>query len=426
MAHPASAVVEGTEEVPAPRVSLSAPELIAMVATLMALNALAVDLMLPAMSAIASDLGVRSANDQQLVIVVYVLGFGFPQLGFGPLADRFGRRRVLAWSIAGYTIAGFAGMAAPSFGALLVTRFIQGVFAAGCRVVAVTLIRDLFAGRQMARVMSLVMTVFMIVPIIAPGIGQLVLLVLPWQWCFGVLGVAGALTLAWTSLRLPETLAEDARRPLGIGATASAYKAVLTSRPTFGYMLASGVIFAALFSFLSASEQIFREVFHQGETFALWFAAVAVVLGAANFANSRLVVRFGMRRLAHGALVGFTISAILLWVATRAFGEHLAIFFPLFTICFALFGLIGANFNALAMEPLGKIAGTGSAAYGFATTTVSAVIGGLIGRAYDGTTGPLLLGYVVLGLASLGIALFVERGRLFGDDGHAAPARAER
>ncbi|MEZ4339660.1 MAG: multidrug effflux MFS transporter [Sandaracinaceae bacterium] len=397
----------------APTVRLSTPELVSMVAALMSLNALAIDVMLPALGAVASDLGVTNPNDQQLVVVAYVLGFGFPQLVFGPLADRFGRRPVLAVAIVGYTVSGFACMAAPTFGALLALRFVDGVFAAGCRVIAVTLVRDLFAGRNMAKVMSLVMTVFMIVPVIAPAIGQGVLFIAPWQWCFGVLGVAGMAMLAWTMLRLPETLAVEARRPLSVRATLGAYGAILKSRPTFGYMLASGVIFGALFGYISASEQIFREVFDQGDSFALWFAAVATVLAAMNFTNSRLVSRFGMRRLSHVALIGFTSVAALLLGVTFAFGDHLALFFPLFTICFAFFGLIGANFNAMAMEPLGKVAGTASAAYGFATTTLSAVVGGLIGRAYDGTTRPLLIGYVALGATSLVIVLIVERGRLF-------------
>lgn len=384
-----------------------------MVAALMSLNALAIDVMLPAMGAVATDLGVRNANDQQLVILAYVLGFGFPQLVFGPVADRYGRRPVLMLALVGYTIAGFACMAAPSFEMLLALRFIHGIFAAGCRVVAVTLVRDLFAGRGMAKVMSLVMTVFMVVPIVAPAIGQGILLIAHWRWCFGVLGIAGVLMLGWTVVRLPETLDVTLRQPLGVRQTLGAYAAVLRSRPTFGYMLSSGIIFGALFAFLSASEQIFREVFDRGDTFVLWFAAIALVLALTNFANSRLVTRFGMRRLSHIALAAFTGLAAMLLGLTTVFGENFAIFLPLFALCFAFFGLIGANFNALAMEPLGRIAGTASAAYGFATTTLSAVLGGLIGRAYDGSTGPLMLGFVGLGLASLIAVAVTERGRLF-------------
>ena len=296
---------------------------------------------------------------------------------------------------------------------LLVARFVHGVFASGCRVVAVAVVRDLFAGRGMARIMSLVMTIFMVIPILAPMLGAGVLLIAPWRWCFGVLALAGFGMLGWTYLRLEETVKERDRGELNLMGTVRAYLAVLKSRVTFGYMVASGVVFGALFAFISASEQVFREVFGKGDTFVFWFAGVALALSAANFTNSRLVERFGMRRLSHVALVGFIAVSLTLCALMFLVGEELWIFFPLFAIAFALFGLIGANFNALAMEPLGKIAGTASAAYGFATTTVSGVLGGLIGRAYDGTTAPLLLGFAALGVISLIAVAITERGRLF-------------
>jgi len=394
----------------------STPELVAMVASLMALNALAIDVMLPALGPIARDFAVAHPNDQQLVVVAYIVGFGAPQLAWGPLSDRFGRRRVLFVSLVGYALMGASALLATSFATLLAARFAQGVFAAGCRVIAVAVVRDLYAGQGMARIMSLVMTVFMVVPITAPMIGQLVLYLGPWEAIFGVLAAVGGIMLLWVWARLDETLAEAERSPLDLRAIARSYGTVLRSRPTFGYMLASGVLFAALFSFLSASEQIFREVFGQGDTFVYWFAGIAAVLSIANYTNSRLVRRFGMRRLSHGALVAFTTLALVLLGLMNVFGERLAIFFPVFATLFALFGLIGANFNALAMEPLGKIAGTASAAYGFATTTLAGGIGGLIGRAYDGSTQPLLLGYAGLGVTCLVIVAMTERGRLFAAD----------
>ena len=389
-----------------------------MVAGLMALNALAIDLMLPALGVIGRDLNAESPNDQQLVVVAYILGIGAPQLVFGPIADRFGRRPALFVSLLGYAAAGCACVLAGSLPVLLSMRFLQGVFASGCRVVAVTVVRDLYAGRGMARVLSLVMTVFMVVPILAPGLGQLILFVAPWQWCFVVLTIAGSLMLGWTFLRLPETLAKEARRPLDLRATAGAYSIILKSRVTLGYMLASGVVFGSLFAFIASAEQIFRDVFRQEESFALWFAGVAFMLSIANFTNSRLVERFGMRRLSHLALVGFIAAAAVLFATMTLAGEELVLFYPLFAIVFALFGLIGSNFNALAMEPLGAIAGTASSAFGFATTTISGLVGGLIGRAYDGTTKPLLLGFVALGLVALAILAVTDRGRMFaaGDD----------
>lgn len=396
------------------------PELVVMAASLMALNALAIDVMLPALGLIAEDLNVASENDRQLVVVSYVLGFGAPQLAFGPLADRFGRRPVLFVALAGYTVAGLACALAPTFTALLVLRFVQGVFASGCRVIAVAVVRDLFKGRGMARIMSLVMTVFMVVPILAPGLGQVVLWLAPWRWTFGVLGIAGLTMFVWTFIRLRESLPPEARRKAGMAEVVGAFRVVLRSRVTLGYMLASGTVFAALFAFISSCEQIFREVFDQEETFALWFAGIALALSAANFANSRLVGRFGMQRISHLALVGFTVMSGVLFGLTRMYGDHLALFVPLFALIFAQFGLIGANFNALAMEPLGKVAGTASAVYGFSTTTLSGFVGGFIGRQYDGTTEPILLGYVALGLVAIGIVAVVERGRLFRSEGSPA------
>jgi MFS transporter, DHA1 family, multidrug resistance protein len=400
-------------------VSSEAPptwELVTMVAALMALNALAIDLMLPALGTIANELGVASANDRQLVVVVYILGFGTPQLFYGPISDRVGRRPVIFTALVGYALAGVACALVTSFEALLAMRFAQGVFAAGCRVVALAIVRDVYRGRGMARVMSLVMTIFMVVPIAAPGLGQLILFVAPWEWCFYVLAIAGTLLLFWVYLRLGETLPPERRSTLTVRGTLRAYGAVLRHPVSRGYTIASGVIFAALFAFISSSEQIFREVFHTGDAFALYFAGVAFALSIASFVNSRFVERLGMRRLGHGAVVGFTVAAALLLGVTMVIGEHLAIFFPLFALCFGFFGLIGANFNSLALDPLGHIAGTASAAYGFTTTTLSGVVGGLVGRAFDGSTLPLLRGFVALGILCLALVLLTERGRLFGAD----------
>ncbi|MEO1786889.1 MAG: MFS transporter [Pseudomonadota bacterium] len=312
-----------------------------------------------------------------------------------------------------YTITGFACMAAGSFSALLAIRFLQGVAASGCRVVAVSIVRDVFEGRGMAKIMSLVMTVFMVVPIAAPSIGQVVLLGFSWEWTFGILGLAGLAMLAWTAARLPETLPEDRRRALNPRSTAADYAEVFRCRVTFGYMAASGVIFGSLFAFIGSAEQVFTEVFALGDGFVLWFAGVAASLSVANFTNSRLVERLGMRRLSHGALLGFIALSALLALVMVGVGEHFAIFFPLFCAVFACFGLIGSNFNALAMEPLGRIAGTASAAYGFATTTVSSAIGYAIGTQYNGSSVPLVVGFAILGSVSLVIVTITERGRLF-------------
>lgn len=392
---------------------LGTGEFVVMIAGLMALNALAIDIMLPALDEIAGELGVANANDQQLVIYAYIAGFGVPQLVWGPLSDRYGRRSIIFIALAGYALTGLACMFAPSFSLLLLMRFCQGVFASACRVVAVSIVRDVFVGRGMARIMSLVMTIFMVVPILAPSIGQLVLFVAPWEWTFGVLSIVALALMGWTWARLPETLAPERRRPINPRATASDYWQVFRTPVSFGYILASGVIFGALFAFIGSSEQIMTEVFDTGDSFVLWFALVAVVLAAANFANSRLVERVGMRRLSQLALFGFTGLTALLLVLMHLFGQQFVLFIPLFALTFGCFGMIGANFSAMAMEPLGKIAGTASAAQGFSSTTLSSLIGWLIGRQYDGSVFPLLIGFLVLGVTCLLIVLIIEKGRLF-------------
>lgn len=384
-----------------------------MVAALMSLNALAIDIMLPALSNISEHYSLQRDNDQQLVIFAYIAGFGAPQLIFGPISDRFGRKGLLSICLVGYAIAGLACIATNSFTTLLLARFIQGIFASGVRVIAVSIVRDLLAGRAMARIMSLVMTVFMVVPILAPTIGAGVMLIAPWQWTFALLSVAAMLNLIWILVRLPETLPAEERQPLSVQQTGRAYWQVVTTRVTFGYMCASGVIFGALFAFVAASEQIFTDVFGQHETFALWFAGVAAALAVANFLNSRIVERFGMRRISHSILIAF-ITLSLLNVLTLTFiGEHLWLFYPLFCLTFGCFGMLGANFTALAMEPQGKIAGTASAAYGFASTTFASLIGYLVAGQFDGTVAPFMWGFVCLGIGSITIIFITERGKLF-------------
>lgn len=392
-------------------------EFVAIVAGLMALNAIAIDIMLPALSEIARATGLTAEggdqNRQQLIIFAYVLGFGAPQLIWGPITDRFGRRAPLFIGLIGYALTALLCVFAHDFWALLAARFLQGVFASGARTVAAAVVRDLFAGRAMASFMSLVMTVFMIVPIIAPAIGQLILYVAPWEGIFIVLAVWGAAMLVWTWFRLPESLPRQARRSLEIGSVLAAYLQVIRTRVSFGYMLASGLVFGSLFAFIASSEQVFRDVFDQGDNFAYWFAGIAAALAVSNFANSRLVEKVGMRRISHIALFTFILSSLVLTLTTLVWGENLAVFFPLFAIGFACFGMMGSNFSALAMEPLGRIAGTASAAYGFATTMISSIIGMIIGSQFDGTTVPLTLGFATLGGASLIVILVTEKGRLF-------------
>lgn len=368
----------------------------------MALNALAIDIMLPALPVMGEALGVVRENDRQLVVVGFIMGVGFGQLMFGPLSDRFGRRRILLLSLIFYAGLGGACAIPGSFSQLVIYRTIQGGFAAGVRVVSLSLVRDLFEGARMARIMSWVTMVFMAVPIIAPNLGYLILQFFDWRAIFWTLVISGLLFAAWVFFRLPETLPKDRRRSIQPRVLFEGYREVWGHPVSRAYTLATGLMFAALFSFISASEQLFR-AFEKGESFPIYFAGVAGTMALASFTNARFVERVGPRALSFGALVVFTSVQVgyfgLYLIGFRGF----EIFYGTTLASFFAFSMIGANFNAIALAPLGHIAGTASAVLGFTSTTIAGSIGGLIGRQFDGTPLPTTLGYMGLGILSLGM-----------------------
>lgn len=393
--------------------ALGFAELVAITAAVMALNALAIDMMLPALGRIGEELGAPGANDRQLIVVVYVVGNGVAQLFFGPIVDRFGRRRVMLFALLGYILGSALSVLAGSFYLMLAARAFQGVSTAATRVASIAIVRDLSSGRRMAEVMSLAITIFMAAPILAPSFGQLVLLAAPWRGIFLVLLLYGAVILLWFWRRVPETQPLAQRTPLDLARIAGAYRTFVTNRIALGYTLASALCFAALFGYISASEQIFVETFNLGARFPLAFAAVAASLGAATLLNARLVSRIGMRRLSHGALIVFVISNVAHLAVAYSAGESFLLFMGFMMISFFCLGLIGPNASSLAMGPMGKIAGAAAAANGFAGTTIAGFLGGVVGRQYDGTTAPVVAGFAILGIAALACVLWVERGRLF-------------
>ncbi len=388
-------------------------ELVALTAAVFALNALAIDMMLPALGQIGRELETARPNDRQLIIVVYVLGNGIAQLFFGPIVDRFGRKRVLVWALGGYVLGSILSVFASSFALLLLARAFQGVTTAGARVAMLAAVRDQCSGRRMAEVMSLAITIFMAAPILAPGFGQLILFAAPWRGIFVALLLYGALLAIWVGYRVPETLTPERRKPLRAGPIAKSYQQFIQNRTSLGYTLASALCFGALFGFISASEQIFLETFKIGQGFALAFAGVAASLGAATLINARLVSRYGMRRISHSALLVFIIANLIHLAIAATVGENFILFMGFTAISFFALGLIGPNASALAMEPMGDIAGAAAAANGFAGTTLAGFLGGLIGRAYDGTTMPIILGFVCLGIGAFAIVLWTEKGALF-------------
>ena len=404
------------------RPQLGMPELVALVALLIGLNALAINIMLPALGDIGAAFDIENPNDRQLLVVVYLFSMGAAQLAYGPLADRFGRRPVMLAALGGYLIGSLLCIVATSFTLLLVARAFQGLTTAAARVVMVALVRDLSSGRRMAEIMSLASTVFLLVPVLAPGIGQLILLVAPWRWVFVALFVYGAVMMTWTYLRVPETLARDRRTPLQPRRVAMGFWRVASTPIALGYTLASAALFGGFFGFISSSEQIFVETFDLGALFPLAFAAVSLAMTAATLLNARLVGRYGMRRLSHGAVAGLVVVSVLHALVVLAAGESLFVFIGFISGAFFCLGLVLPNFNAIALEPLGAVAGTAAGAFGFMTTTLSALLGGAIGRAYDGTTTPMVVGMAVFSAVGLGVVLITERGRLF----HAAADHPER
>lgn len=400
-------------DAPAERPPLGFREFVGLVALMMALNALAIDSMLPALPQIGAALHVARENDRQWVITAYVLGFGAAQIVYGPLSDRIGRRPVLLGAIALYILFSLVTCIAASFPLMLAGRVLQGVAAAATRVVIVSVVRDCYAGRTMARVMSLAFMIFLAVPIFAPSIGQAILLLAGWRWIFGMLTLAGVIGFAWVAARLPETLHPEYRRAISLGALGEAFRVALTDRQAIGYTLAQTVLGGALYAFINSVQQIVAEVFHAGRAFPLLFAGMGAGMAVAALLNSRIVERLGTRRVSHSALCGFVLIACAHLAITLAGGDTLAVFAAAQISVMFCFSLAASNFGAMAMEPMGAYAGTGSSVQGFITTVAGALIGFAISQRFDGTTLPVVAGFAICGVSGLALVLATERGRLF-------------
>jgi DHA1 family bicyclomycin/chloramphenicol resistance-like MFS transporter len=383
------------------------------VASIIALNPLAMDMMLPALPNIGASFGISDGNYLQSVLSVFLLGFGIGQFVMGPLSDRFGRRPVLLTGMVLYGLASLLALFTPSFEMLLVARALQGLGTAATRVIATSIVRDCYAGRRMASVMSLVMMIFVAVPIIAPSFGQAVMVGGQWRGIFIVLMAYGVLALVWSALRLPETLPVSERKPLTVRQVLDSFRQTITNRQTIGYALAAAGVQGTLFGYVFSSEQVFTEIYHLGHYFPLAFATIAIGIALAGFLNSRLVIRLGMRVISHTALVIYALVAAVMLVAASSDMLPLALYMALSALALFTFGLMMSNFTALAMEPQGHIAGTASSLYGSITTLIGIGIGVTLGQLYDGTLLPFAIGSLICTLASIGIVLVTERGRMF-------------
>jgi len=378
----------------------------------MALNGLAIDSMLPALPAIGDTFGISDDNQRQWVLTAYLLGFGGAQIVYGPFSDRYGRRPVLFFGIALYAISSMATAFATNYETLLLLRVIQGLGAATGRVIVVAIVRDCYSGRQMASVMSLTLIVFLSVPILAPSIGQAILVFGSWSLIFIILALMSTLLLFWAWVRLPETLAPTERQPLTFKRVIHTFAIALENRIAIGYSVAMMLMLGSLFGFINSAQQVFSDVFGIPKLFPVLFAFIAGSMAIASFANSRVVERYGTRLISHAALIAFSTLAALSLLLEQLGVESLMSFTVFQCLLMFCFGLTAPNFGAMAMEPVGHIAGSASSVQGFITTLGAAVLGFFIGQGFDGSTTALHSGFLILSLLAIGVVWLTE-GSLF-------------
>jgi MFS transporter, DHA1 family, multidrug resistance protein len=390
---------------------LSTAEFIPLMASMTALGAMSIDGMLPSLSQIGRELAVSHPNDVQLVISAIFGGMIFGGLLGGPLSDSFGRKTAIFWGLAVYILGSALCVIAPTFPLLLAGRVLQGFGASIPAIVSIALVRDLYVGDAMARIMSFSMSVFILVPIVAPAAGQAVLHFGGWRLIFGVYVVVALMIAAWFGLRQPETLEAHARQPFSAGRILGAAGQVVGNRAAMGFTTAAGILFGAFLGYLSSSQQIFQDTYGVGTAFPYYFASLAASVGIAMFANGALVMRFGMRRLANLsfiAIAGLALAFLPVVIATGGRPPLWMLWAYLATTFFS-FGAVLGNLNALSMQALGHVAGVASAIIGSLRMAISLPLGLIIGRSYDGTVLPLVIGFAVLGCLALVATLWAER-----------------
>jgi DHA1 family bicyclomycin/chloramphenicol resistance-like MFS transporter len=389
------------------KVSPGYVEFVIIVSMMMSLTALSIDAMLPALPQIGNDLGVASPNDRQLVISIIFLGAALGQLFFGPLSDKTGRKPAMYGGYSLFIAGSLICVFSMSFPMMLSGRILQGVGLSAPRAVILALVRDRFEGRRMARVMSFASTVLILVPMIAPTIGQGILSIAGWRSVFGGLLLFALITVIWFALRTPETLALENRASFSVRRIVNSIREILRIRSAIGYTLTAGLISGVFLGYLSSSQQIFQEQYGLGELFPLYFSTISLSLGMASFLNARLVMRYGMTKLIWWALgIMLGLAVIFLGISTTLAGHP-----PLWSLMaylmgsFFCTGVLFGNMNSLAMQPLGHLAGIGAALVGSLSTLISMLLGTAIGRSYDGTILPLVVGMAIL----TGISIFIVR-----------------
>ncbi|UJS24007.1 multidrug effflux MFS transporter [Thiothrix winogradskyi] len=385
-------------------------EFVALIAMLTSLTALAIDAMLPALVTIGRELGVQHDNDAQLILTTLFLGLALGQIFFGPLSDATGRKPLMYVGLGIFMLGSLLSMFAQDFSHMLIGRFLQGVGASAPRVLTMALVRDCYSGRAMARVMSFTMSIFILVPMIAPSLGQGILLVAGWRSIFTLFFVLALSVAVWFWWRMPETLPAAKRRAFRFGEFWQGLKEVISNRTSMTYTLTTGIVFGAFLGYLSSAQQILQIQYGLGERFPLYFALLALAIGGASLLNAKLVMRYGMHWISKRALLLFTLLSGAFWFVTYSSAGHppLPLLMAYFMLAFLALGMLFGNLNALAMEPLGHIAGIGASVIGSLSTLIAIPLGTFVGQAYDGTILPLISGFLIFGLAATA-ALFSQR-----------------
>jgi MFS transporter, DHA1 family, multidrug resistance protein len=388
----------------------SQKEFIVLVALLTAMVAMSIDAMLPALGTIAAEFGVTEPNDRQYIITTFFLGMTFGTLIYGPVSDSTGRKPAIFAGLGIYLVGTLLSMFSTSFTAMLAGRLLQGLGAAGPRIVAIAMVRDGQGGAAMARIMSFVMSVFMLVPIIAPSFGQAVLLFGSWRYIFAGFLVMAGIAAAMLAFRQEETLPLEKRRPIAAVSLWAAAVEFFRYPAAWGYTIAVGFIFGAFVNYLGSSEQLFAETYGQGRLFAIWFGVLAVAIALAMMLNAQLVMRLGMRNLSKYAVRG-CVAASAMFMVVAVMTNGLPPFWSLLVFIFIVFfccGILFGNYSAMALEPVGHIAGMASAINGAASSLIAIVLGGSLGQLYDGTVFPLVGGYLMLSLLALAMSEIAE------------------
>ncbi|MGJ8647022.1 MAG: multidrug effflux MFS transporter [Marinomonas colpomeniae] len=394
---------------------VSPKEFTVLVAMLMSIVAISIDALLPALGVIGKELGATTANQPQLLISMLFLGLAFGQLICGPLSDALGRRPILFGGFALYVVGTVVCYQADSLEVLMFGRFIQGLGVAGPYISAISLVRDLFHGAQMARIMSLVMMIFVLVPAIAPTLGQAIMFVADWRGIFEMYLVYAAILVLWVIFRLKETLPKSNRIAFSRKGFYDGFKEVLTNRITASYTVCMGLFFGSFIGYLNSSQQIFQVQFETGSMFSVYFGLLALVLGASSLMNSRIVEKYGAKIIAFRAICVVVIVSIL-FLSMHAFVDiQLWMFLMYAAAIFFSFGLLFGNFNALAMEPMGHVAGIASAVIGSVSSIMSLSIGTIIGQIYNNTLVPVSSGFTVMGTLALCLMFWAEKGRFTAD-----------